>query len=318
MNERRIPTVQPVKLTCISLQTGNEIPLPEKTILCLGNFDGVHLGHLALIREALRIKALQENSIPCGAFCFWEHSADLLLEHPVARLTTAAERLELFKSAGLEFVIYADFAALRDLPPEAFAKKVLAGQCHCAAAVCGFNYRFGKGAAGTAEDLCRLLGAPVSVCPAVKIDGDTVSSTRIRALIHSGEVAKAARLLGRPYALSAVVKHGKELGRKLGFPTANQDFPPLAAIPKHGVYITDCLLEGARYRGVSNVGNHPTVDSPKTTINCETYLVGYQGDLYGKPLTVNFLQFLRPEQTFASVEELKAQIAKDAETARKQ
>ena len=309
--------VQPVKLTCISLLTGKEMPIPYKTILCLGNFDGVHPGHLALIRESIRIRKTLGTDVLCGAFCFWEHSSDLLFQRPVELLNSAEERTELFAKAGLEFVIYADFADLRALSPEVFAKEILANQCHCIAAVCGFNYRFGKGAAGTAEDLSRLLGAPVSVCPAVEIDGAPVSSTRIRTAIREGKVSEAARLLGRPFTLKGPVKHGKELGRKLGFPTANQEFPPFAAVPRHGVYATDCFLDGKWYRGVSNVGNHPTVDVPSTAVNCETYLLDYEGDLYGKTLTVEFLQFLRPEKTFESIETLKKQIALDAEQASK-
>ncbi len=306
----------PLHLTCISLQTGREIPIPEKTVLCLGNFDGVHRGHQELIREALRIRQTLGAGVCAGAFCFRTLSSDLLTKRPPEHLTTGEERQALFAKAGLEFVILADFAEVRDLSPADFATAVLQNECHCAAAVCGFNYRFGKGAAGTAEDLCRLLGAPVTVCPAVVIDGEPVSSTRIRAAVREGKVDQAARLLGYPYTLSGTVKHGKALGRKLGFPTANQDFPPFAAIPRHGVYATDCVLEGAHYRGVSNVGNHPTVDAPESAVNCETYLIGYDGDLYGKPLAVSFLRFLRPEKSFASVEELKNQIAKDAELAK--
>ena len=299
-------------LTCVSLRTGRESPIPAQSVLCLGNFDGVHLGHQALIREAIRLQKELGSGVSCGAFCFRELSSDLLFPNPPEHLTTAEDRLELFAAAGLEFVIFADFAAIRDFSPEAFVKEVLLRECHCAAAVCGFNYRFGKRAAGKAEDLSCLLGGPVSICQAVEIDGAPVSSTRIRAAIREGELSLAARLLGRPYALCGVVRHGKELGRKLGYPTANQDFPPLSAIPEHGVYATDCILEGVRYRGVSNVGNHPTVDAPATAVNCETYLIGYAGDLYGKTLKVEFLQFLRPEQTFASVDNLKEQIAKDA------
>ena len=308
---------QPIRLSCISLQAGKEIPVPAQTLLCLGNFDGVHIGHLALIREALRLQKTLDPSVACGAFCFRELSSDLLLQKPAEHLTTGEERMALFAAAGLEFVILADFAEVRDFSPEEFVKNILLRECRCVAAVCGFNYRFGKKAAGTPNDLQALLGKPVSVCPAVEIGGAPVSSTRIRAAIKAGDLALAAILLGRPYALSGVVKHGKELGRKLGFPTANQDFPPCSAIPKHGVYATDCFLEGVRYRGVSNVGNHPTVDTPATAVNCETYLIGYGGDLYGKTLKVEFLQFLRPEKTFESVEALKEQIASDAETADK-
>lgn len=307
---------QPVHLTCISLQTGREIPIPEKTVLCLGNFDGVHSGHRELIREALRIRQTIGTGVSAGAFCFRALSSDLLVKRPPEHLTTGEERQELFAKAGLDFVLLADFAEVRGLSPTEFAIGILRNECHCVAAVCGFNYRFGKGAVGTAEDLCALLGVPVTVCPAVVIDGEPVSSTRIRAAVREGKVAEAARLLGYPYTLSGTVKHGKALGRKLGFPTANQDFPPFAAIPRHGVYATECVLDGVRYRGVSNVGNHPTVDAPESAVNCETYLIDYEGDLYGKPLAVSFLRFLRPEKSFASVEELKNQIAKDAEMAK--
>lgn len=306
-----------IRLDCISLKTGSAMPIPEKTVLCLGNFDGVHLGHKALMQSAI---ALRDDRFPdalCGVFCFRELSSDLLIPQFSEHLSTGEERNELFCRAGLDFVILADFADLRDLSPLEFATEILQDQCHCAAAVCGFNYRFGKRASGTAQTLRQLLNVPVLICPAVVIDGEPVSSTRIREAIREGKVAEAARLLGYPYTLCGSVKHGKELGRKLGFPTANQDFPPLSAIPRHGVYATDCFLEGERYRGVSNVGNHPTVDAPKTAVNCETYLIGYAGDLYGKHLKVEFLQFLRPEQAFATVEDLQAQIAKDAELASK-
>ncbi len=301
--------------TCLSLPDGREIPIPEQTVLSLGNFDGVHRGHQSLIRTAREERDRNHRGAACGVFCFRELSSDLLCKNPPEHLTTAAERLAYFAESGAEFAILADFAEIRDLSPEAFAKTVLKERCRCVAAVCGFNYRFGKNAAGTAETLAAMLDAPVTVCEAVKEGGEVVSATRIRNALKAGNVGEAARMLGRPYTLRAEVRHGKELGRKLGFPTVNQNFPHGAVIPKFGVYATDCTVNGKLYRGVSNVGVHPTVDAPEAPANCETYLVGYQGDLYGKTVSVAFLAFLRPEQTFPSVEALREQIASDAKRA---
>lgn len=305
-------------LTCISLATGKRIQLPEQTVLCLGNFDGVHLGHRALIASA---RATRDRDFPnavCAVFCFRELSSDLLSDDPPEHLTTEKERATLFFEAGAEAMILADFASVRDLSPAQFIHEILKSRCGCVAAVCGFNYRFGKGAVGTAETLRDLFGASVTVCNAVTDSDEPVSATRIRACLKAGRAEDAARMLGRPYAISGVVKHGKALGRKLGFPTVNQSFPPQSLVPRHGVYVTDCTVDGKQYRGVTNVGVHPTVDDPNAPANCETYLLDYHGgDLYGKTVRVAFLTFLRPEMTFSSVDELQKQIARDAEIAGK-
>ncbi len=309
---RNEPTLQTPILSCVSLATGQTVPVPRETVLCLGNFDGVHRGHRALIAEAAALRNRCFPTAVCGVFCFRELSADVLLPDPPAHLTTPEERMELFAEAGAEVVLLADFASIRSWSPEDFVRRVLRGACGCVGAVCGFNYRFGNGAAGTAETLRELLGAPVTVCPAVMDGEEPVSSTRVRAALAEGRPRDAARLLGRPYAVSGEVRHGKELGRKLGFPTANLNFPPRAVIPRFGVYITDCTVDGSVYRGVTNVGVHPTVDSPETPANCETYLLGYGGDLYGKTVRVAFLNFLRPERSFPSESALREQIAADA------
>ena len=312
-NERQTPD-----LICISLATGKRIPLPKQTVLCLGNFDGVHLGHRALIASARATRDRDFPNAACAVFCFRELSSDLLSADPPEHLTTEKERATLFFEAGAEIMILADFASVRNLSPAQFTNEVLKNRCGCVATVCGFNYRFGRGAVGTAETLCDLFGASVTVCNAVTDGGEPVSATRIRACLKAGRAEDAARMLGRPYAISGAVKHGKALGRKLGFPTINQSFPPQSLVPRHGVYVTDCTVAGKRYRGVTNVGVHPTVDDPNAPANCETYLLGYQGgDLYGKTVRVAFLTFLRPEMTFSSVEDLQKQIARDAEIAEK-
>lgn len=301
---------------CVSLPTGSPIVPPARTVLCLGNFDGVHIAHRELIRTA---RDLRDRSFPgaaCGVFCFRGLSSDLLSRTPPERLTSPGERLELFARAGAEIAFLAEFSELRDVSPRDFVRDVLLRDCGCVAVVCGFNYRFGKNAAGTPDDLRQTFGENVVVCPPVLSDGIPVSSTRIRALLRNGDADQAAVLLGRPYSVTSVVQHGKALGRRLGFPTVNQRFPEKGLIPKHGVYVTECLTGDGIYRGVSNVGVHPTVDGEQAPVNCETYLLGYTGDLYGKPVTVRFLRYLREERRFATVEELREQILRDTEIAR--
>ena len=304
-------------LTCLSLATGNQIPIPAETVVCLGNFDGVHRGHHALIETARKMRDRDFPNAVCAVFCFRELSSDLLSDDPPEHLTTPQERLRLFAEAGAEVAILVDFSDVRALSPNVFVNRILKAGCGCVAAVCGFNYRFGKNAVGTSETLRALLGAPVVVCDAVTDGGEPVSATRIRTCLKEGRAEDAARMMGRPYAIEGEVRHGKALGRKLGFPTLNQSFPPRAIVPRHGVYVTDCTAEGKIYRGVTNVGVHPTVDNPFASANCETYLIGYEGDLYGKTVRVAFLTFLRPEMTFSSIDALREQIAKDAEEAKR-
>ncbi len=303
---------------------------PTRTVLCLGNFDGVHRAHAALLEAG---RALADSlsprpshtdaspakaPIPCGAFCFFRPSSDYLphrtAAHP-AHLTTLRQRLALFAASGMDFACLCEFPAVQSLPPDAFLDR-LAAEAGCIGAVCGYNFRFGHRATGTPAEIVSYFGADRTVIlPEMTLDGDTVSATRIRALLRSGNATRAAALLGRPYSLSATVTHGKQLGRTLGFPTANQYFLPESLIPAHGVYAARCHTPDGVYPGVANIGTHPTVDA-HARVNCETYLLGYTGDLYGKRMTVEFLEFLRPEKRFSDVEALAAAIGQDAERVR--
>ena len=196
------------------------------------------------------------------------------------------------------------------LSKEKFATEILRDLCHCVCAVCDFNYRFGNKGSGAAEELSALLGAPVKIQEAICSNGETVSSTRIRRCLVEGDVRGAAALLTRPYSFTAPVLHGKALGKTWNLPTVNQNFPPKMMIPRHGVYVTDCEIDGKHVRGVSNVGTHPTVDRD-AAVNCETPWLDFCGDLYGKEVTISFLEYLRPEQKFATADELRMQIGKD-------
>ncbi len=320
------------KLTFLDLRgpTPHHMPTPPlPAVLCLGNFDGVHRAHMALLREgrqlAKRLTASglynaptpREAKIPCGVFCFFRPSSDFLMrgerEAP-DHLTTLAEKLRLFRREGVDFVCLCDFEEIRTMEPDAFLQ-MLRRDCHCIGAVCGFNFRFGRHAAGDASMVMAEFGPKRSVImPEMSFEGGTVSASRIRVALLAGRAEEAARLLGRPYSLTATVSHGKQLGRTIGFPTANQFFPAEALIPAHGVYAALCHIPEGIYPGVANVGTHPTVDA-HARVNCETYLIGYSGDLYGRRMKTELLCHLRPEETFPDLEALTAAIRQDAETA---
>ncbi len=302
-------------LTCISLANLQPAPISEATILCLGNFDGVHLAHRELLKKARQMKDTQFPHAACGVFCFRTPPADYLSADPPKHISTLEQKLACFRDVGMDFALLADFEELRELEPDDFIKTVLLEQCHAIALVCGYNYHFGKGGRGTSDMLSRSLDIPVTVVDEVRVEGATVSSSRIRSLLSRGEVATAARLLTRPYGFKAPVEHGKALGRRLGAPTINQHFPAQLQVLRHGVYVTECCVDGVLYRGVTNVGTRPTVECT-SLVNCETYLLNFDGSLYGKEVEIAFLAFLRPECKFESPDALREQIALDIAAAK--
>ncbi len=301
---------------CLSLQTMQQVEMPASCVLCLGNFDGVHLAHRALMHTAAKLRAHRFGDAVCGVFCFQPPSSDFFTDTP-EHLCTPEEKLEYFREAGMEYAFLANFEALRSYSPERFVTEILLERCRCVAAVCGFNFRFGCHGSGDPAHLRQLLGAPVEIVDEIRrSDGTRICSSYIRALLRDGKPQEAAALLLHPYTLRAEVLHGKALGRTWGFPTINQQFPSNMLIPKHGVYVTDCTLpDGTNIRGISNVGIRPTVDC-EATVNCETHLIDYQGSLYGEKVAVSFLHYVRPEQKFQSADELKRQIEKDLQTAK--
>ncbi len=304
-----------MKLECISLTTLQPISVSEANVICLGNFDGVHIGHRTLLRSAAKMRDERFPTARCGVFCFRTPPSSVLAKEPIPQLSSLQEKLHAFAEEGMEFAILADFAELHTLPHEQFAKDILQDACHCVAAVCGFNYHYGHRGLGTPETLCKAFGGAALVVDEVTIDGLTVSSSRIRALLSEGDVASAARLLTHPYTLTAPVLHGKALGRRLDAPTVNQKFPSGMLIPRYGVYLTQCTVGEQSYRGISNVGVRPTVETD-TSPNCETYLFDFKDELYGRELQVSFLRFIRPERRFDSTEELRRQIAEDIRAAK--
>jgi riboflavin kinase/FMN adenylyltransferase len=222
------------------------------------------------------------------------------------------------RELGIDQVILEDFERVRDYSPEEFCRKILLETLSAKHVFCGFNFRFGKNGAGDAiflKEYLEPLGVKVYTQPPVMMDGEPVSSTRIREHLAAGRIEEANRLLGRPYSIRFPVLHGKHLGTRIGFPTVNQAFPEEYVVPKKGVYAVRLFFDGAYYQGVCNVGCRPTVDR-EGCILAETHLFDFSGDLYGKTVSVEFFAFLREETRFSSLEKLTEQISKDRETAR--
>ena len=187
-------------LECLSLATLQRATPPSKSLICLGNFDGVHFAHRQLIRLAAATRARDFEDAALTVFCFRTPSTDdLFPQQAPMHLSTLEQKLDYFREEGVEYVFLADFPKIRDLSKEDFVQTILKEECHCVCAVCGFNYRFGKMGAGTATELSYLLDAPVMIQDEICLHGDTVSSTRIRRLLADGNVKEAADLLTRPY-----------------------------------------------------------------------------------------------------------------------
>ena len=236
----------------------------------------------------------------------------------VPALTTAEENLRQFANAGLDFAILEEFSAVRDLSPEEFARTYLMDKLGCAAVVCGFNFRFGRGGAGDCRTLQSILSEgdiPLTVVDPVMHGDLVVSSTCIRAAVEAGDMDRAAALLGRPFSVCFPVRHGKQLGRTIGLPTINQDFPVGHIVPRHGIYACICTVGSARYMGVANVGVRPSVVSDGH-VNCETHIMDFDGVLYGESIRVEFLTRLRDEIRFDSIDALREAIEADIGNAR--
>ena len=287
--------------------------------LCLGHFDGVHIGHRALIAELQRQNRERATPLPLGVQLFSEPPTKYLDDPPTGQLTVLDEKLRLLGEAGLDFAAIYDFPAIRNMSPEDFVRQVLLEDCNAQMAVCGFNYSFGAKGVGRPADLSRLFAdgktRRLSVMDPIRLAGDTVSSSLIRTCLLEGKPEKAAMLLGRPHALRGTVSEGKHLGRTLGLPTANLAFASGALVPRHGVYAVRVHLDGKCYGGIANVGVRPTVEGDAAA-NSETFLFDFDGDLYGKTIKVELLRFLREEQKFPDLCALTDRIRKDIDLAK--
>ena len=290
----------------------------EKTVIALGFFDGVHRGHGALLRKAAE-RAGELNATP-AVFTFDRSPKEFVTGKPVLLINSNDDRRDIIRRVyGIQRVIFAPFdRGMMTMPWQDFITELLVKQYGAVHLVAGHDYRFGHKNEGTVERLrekCRELGLGCDIIPKVELEGITVSSTYIRTLLEQGDVERAALFLGHPHCLSQTVRHGQRLGRTIGIPTVNLAVPAHVLTPERGVYITRAFLpDGRSCPGVTNVGTRPTV-TEGDTVSVETYLLGFDGDLYGQTVRLDFYKRLRGEVKFPSLEALRQEILRNvAET----
>lgn len=287
--------------------------------LAIGVFDGVHLGHRAVIERAVRdARAGQGTPV---VVTFDPHPLRVLRPQNAPRLlTSTAHKLLLIRGLGVRHLLVIPFtAAFAATEPADFIRELAAAGRPLREICVGHQWSFGKGRAGNLELLRQLgdgLGFEEVGVPAVEMDGQIVSSTLIRQAVEAGELEKAARLLGRDYTILGTVVRGRELGRTIGFPTANvaahnEQFPP------DGVYAVEACIAGRAFGGVANIGFRPTVEPGGSERRLEVHLFDFDRDIYGAEVEVRFVRFLRPEQKFDGLAQLQAQIKEDAAAARR-
>ena len=285
-------------------------------VLAIGNFEGVHRGHRAVINVALaRGRELTRKT---AVLTFEPHPRAVFRpDEPVFRLSDETAKLRLLASTGLDGVIVMRFdAALAALPAEDFVRKILIERFAVAGVVVGFDFHFGKGRAGSPAFLAaagHAHGFTVDIVPAFADDGLRISSGAVRAALAAGEVEAAAAMLGYPWFVTGTVVHGDKRGRDLGFPTANLRLDPACGL-KHGIYAVRVGLGGRRYDGVANFGRRPMFDTGVVLL--EVFLFDFSGDLYGAALDVAFVAWIRPELHFASHDELIRRMDEDSRLAR--
>ncbi len=294
-----------------------DFQIKEPTAVTIGKFDGRHKGHQKLLRQMLELK--KEYGYQTAVFTFDMAPAGVVTGKVQTVITTNQERRNNMAKMGIDYLVEYPFdLSVAHMPAEKFVAEILVGQMGAKAIVAGTDCGFGYGRAGNA-DLLRAL-APKYGYQAVIIEKEQddhrdISSTYVREELDRGNIEKANELLGEPYAIHGTVVHGNHIGGSvLGFPTANILPPPQKHLPPFGVYVSRVLVDGTDYRGVTNIGRKPTIhgDSP---VGVETFIMGFTGDIYGKDIEVQLLNFERPEQKFGSLEELKEQIERDKEYA---
>lgn len=296
-------------ITSLDAELKNKYPA---TVIALGTFDGLHLGHTDVINTAKDYA--ERNGLKLAVFTFSNHPLALIRPDLVpVRIISAEEKIKLLESFGVDYLINIpfteDFAALS---PDEFLERLAYFNYRCLVVGENFTYGFlGSGKTETLERSGRKNGFDVIVRPLVKMNGNVVSSTGIRNLIRAGHIEYANRMLGRAYSITGKIVHGEQRGRKLGFPTANIELlHGEMAVPAPGVYAVTASIEGSIYEGMGNIGNNPTFNDVEHA-RLEVNLFNCSGDLYGKTMSVQFRKYIRAEKKFSGVEELCRQIEED-------
>lgn len=285
--------------------------MKKKRAVALGLFDGVHLGHRAVLNLALEH---EKNGLQPAVFTFNPVAVLRKSSGQDGYIYTHIHKYRMLADMGFSGNIYsADFEELCGLSGEEFAENILVKKLNTETVCCGNDFRFGKNASCDVEDLRRFgerYGFSVQTAPPVKINDIIVSSGEIRRCLVSGEIEKANALLGEPYRIYKTVVHGNEIGRTINFPTINQNYSKGQLILKYGVYFTATYIDNIKYKSITNIGVKPTIAGKRAPL-AETHVLDFSGDLYNRNIKVEFHKFIRPEMKFSSVEELKEQISRD-------
>ena len=292
-----------------------QVPHLEKEVrssVTLGKFDGLHRGHQKLINLIRREQGEKNRSV---IFTFDVSPRSYILHSPPKYLLTYEERRELAENLGVDILAECPFTeALMHMEPEDFVKEYLAERLHARYLAVGPDFRFGYQRRGTPEllkELGRTYGFRTEIVEKEKYKGRDISSTFVSEELEKGHIEEVNQLLGYTYFTKGEIVHGRQLGRTIGIPTANLIPPVIKKLPPNGVYITESLIQGKTYQGITNIGYKPTVK--ENFLGVETYLFSCNADLYGQEAEVRFYRYLRPEIKFSSLEELKCQMLKDIE-----
>ena len=283
----------------------------NKTVVSMGIFDGVHIGHQAVINTACKFK---EQGLDFVLFTFKTDTVTTKgKDGYIETLLSDDLKKEHFESLGVDFVYSPAFNEMKNMTAQQFVEQVLYKKLNAKVVVCGEDFRFGKDAKGDAEKLkllCKKLDIKTIIVAQAQYDGRKISSSEIRNFIREGEIKRANEMLGYNYYYKLPVLHGNEIGRRLDFPTINQEISKRCVLPKFGVYITRTEIDGKWYQSVSNIGVKPTVEKRSVPL-IETNIFDFEGDIYGSVVKVELLEFSRPEQVFESFDKLKKQVQSD-------
>ena len=293
----------------------DKLNIREKTAVAIGKFDGIHVGHKELLSKILEKK---KDGLKATVFTFDPSPEEFFVGHPVNQLFTREEKLKAFKELGVDILVMFplnDETAATD--PEEFVRRILVDELKASYIAAGSDVSFGdkgKGDSRLLERLGKELSYELCIIDKVKIDGEEVSSTRVRNAVADGDMDLTKRLLGAEYSVSGIVEHGNHLGRTIGVPTVNILPPKMKLLPPYGVYSSTVKIGGNEFKGMTNIGRKPTV-SENEKVGVETYIYDFERDVYGEYIEVVLHSFVRPEIKFESMEQLKLQIQQDLKNA---
>lgn len=298
----------------MKIYTPKDLPLSFETVITIGSFDGIHLGHKALFEETKNLARLL--NITPAIVSFDPHPRMVLFpESNLKLLTTLEEKLYLLSELGIENLILIPFTkAFSELSHDLFVQEYIVDKLKTKGIIVGFNFRFGKNRKGDVDYLNKVAqkyNFIVKTIPPVTLNSVIISSSKIRNLIETGQIEEANELLGRPYFIMGKVIKGKGRGKDLGFPTANIDVPPIKLLPPAGVYAVWVTLNKERLKGALNIGKRPTFEDKEFAV--EVHIFDFNKNIYGETLKIELIKRIREEKKFSSIEELKKQIRKDCE-----